>query len=504
MKGTVSLAAAVVLGASVVVLPPAVADEVETPPTPTVESLTLATPLVSDGEHLSIDWIANDGGYDISAVELTYRDFDWNVHTLTDGGEGPLTGTLSTLIDSSWASGKAWPLTLEIVDSQGVSRVYRATSRRTPMTDVSVNVYADDVHVGWDSPLDGDFFNDIAPIIREDLADVEPPRITSAAIQDQEVEPGDTVVIDWTGADDHEGIWWIGADVNAPNGQQLTAEHPYVEYLYGFPPTEGALEIPIPSDAEPGIYQVSLLQVGDGACNARHYAIRGEAAPSSAVAPSCGGFPDYDDFTEDELSIAPLVFTVGAPLPAMDVPSPPEDARVRWDDGEWTLRWSSSTAYVDGDEGYFIDWLYLADINGSRRGVWPETFMVIPDQYLIDGVNRVRLQSLNRFGRSGSVWLTFDPEPSRPVLRLTSRLRSDRQVAIQWDPPTSGDAVRRYMVVSRSGDRPVCDPDPAVWKVASVVRSRFIAGKGARDRTFGILARDAEGQFSECRSVYVP
>jgi len=469
---------------------PSGADEPEYPATPTLSDLTLLTPVVQDGEDIELAWTGDAGGQELFKVEATYYDFDWGTHSIIDGpGDAPTTGTMRATVDEAWASGRAVPDSIEIFDALGNGRIYSWYSTK---------VYEDGQFVGYEFN-DTQLFQDLAVTIREDVEDTEGPVLTELSLSDQEIEPGDTITLNWAGTDDHTGIWGIDFEFMDASGDYSSGHQ---DFDWRKPPPSGQIEIEIPVDAPVGIYQIRRVWLTDNACNGRAYWLGG--SPQSGIGPmtstpTCGmagGGEDHETQVPSSLSIAPLVFAVGMPLPPQVAPDPATDVDANLVNDEWIVDWKSTARPWGQPITEFYVWEYQVQIDDGPypHAAWENTFLTIPGE-LEPGVHTVSVRVVNRFG--GSAWsepVTFDSRPSGPVrsLKVSGNVSGAK---LTWSPPETNQEIRRYVVDGRPGLRPIAE----VYRLGGTRKTHFDAAslEPGRDYTFSVSAIDGDGQESD-------
>ena len=452
------------------------ADEPEYPATPTLSDITLLTPVVQDGENIELAWTGDTGGQELFKVEATYHDFDWGSHIIIDGeGDAPTTGTMRATVDEEWASGRAVPDSVEIFDELGNGRIYSWYSTK---------VYADGQFVGYESD-DFQLFQNLAVTIRENVEDTEAPVLTELSLSDQEIEPGDTITLNWAGMDDHTGIWGIGYELIDPWDDYSYGEHDFGGQR---PPPSGQIEIEIPVNAPVGIYQIHRVWLTDNACNARAYWLGYEPMTSTPDCGLAGGGDDYETRAPSALSIAPLVFAVGMPLPNQVTPEPVTDLGVRWANNAWTVDWDSTTEPWHTPMTDFFARGYLVQLDDLPYTYEAyDTVFNLPGP-LEPGSHTVSVRVLNRFGFSRwSEPVTFDTRPIGRARSLTV-IGNVSGARLSWTPPETDQEIRYVVNVSPQ------------WRLGGTTRKTYFhatALEPGRDYTFAVSAVDPEGQVSK-------
>lgn len=470
----------------------------EPPVTPTITALSVVSPVVPEGQDVELAWTGDDGGVELFVVRATFRDFDWGTHEMVDGvSDTPTTGVMRAAVDSSWASGPAVPIKVEIFDIGGDGRVYYADDPRTPENEQRTTVWRDARIV--DTEYGGaDIFSGIVVNIREELTDTEAPHLTSVSLTQSTLLPGGSVQLNWTGSDDHSGIRAVRIKVVASDG---THDEIIEEFVVGKPPTAGQVQIPVPDDAVEGIYQVTGLGIFDNACNERQYSIGNpDAEPMSGTTSCATGYVDPETRVPADLSIAPLTFGVIMERPPMASPDPPTDLSVTWGADKWLIDWESASAWQDDNSLRFYDWMYQVEVDDEVSGyAWPDTAYSLGDDSIRPGEHTVRIRAVNRFGPGPwSPPVTFSTEPSGPVTALaaTGRLWGTR---VAWAPPATAETAEAYVVMRRYGLRTV-DQMPLPQSTDVGVTSRRFndrAVEPSRSYTYAVFALDAQGQISE-------
>lgn len=492
------LNAALIAAASASLLTTSTAYAAESPATPTIDGLSVVSPVVQDGEEVELAWSGNDGGVELYVVRSTFRDFDWGTHEVVDGlGDTPTSGVMRAAVDSSWASGPAVPIKLEIFDVGGDGRVYYADDARTPENEARVTVWQDGQIV--DTEYGGpDLFGDVVVNIREELTDTEAPQFDSLSTPQTTVLPDAAMTVTWSGTDDHTGIRGVRVQFRDSDG---FISEVIEEYVDGIPPTTGQILLPVPARAPEGIFEVTQVSVFDNACNERYYRLSAPDAQPVSATGDCGhGTFDPETVAPDELSIAPLAVGVVIARPPMEVPDAPTDVTGSCTAVECSVSWHSTHPWSGTDSLQFYDWIYQVELDGDVVSYpWPETEAVLSDSELSPGEHTVRVRAVNRFGPS--VWsddAVFDTYGPGPVLTSMSvgHLWGAR---VTWSAPTEGDTTVHYLLVRRTGIRTIDEMPQPTSSDAQITSTSFddTAVATSRNYTYAVYAVDWDGQVSE-------